>query len=607
MASTENSGAGDNTQATATDETLKYQLLGPSLTKAGQNAVDQQKVSEIIYNASKGSKFFTHEKSRNQLLTTKIERIVAQKQKLEEHGLALHIRRADEYLAELELGRDLSQTVVHIDCDAFFAAVEELDRPELRELPMAVGKGVLTTCNYHARKYGCRSGMAAFIAKKLCPDLILIPQNYQKYTAKASEIRAILTSYDPQFQSASVDEAYLNITAYCAANEMEPEEAVRRLRNEVVEKTKVTVSAGIAPNARIAKICSNWNKPNGQHYVPNERSAIMRFMSDIQMRKINGVGRVFERELDAIGIKYCRDIFTHRGLILPLFGEKYYRFLMECYLGLGRTKIQPIEESERKSVGTERTFRDTGSMADLQEKLRLTALELEKDMLQTQYTARTLVLKVKLHTFEVLSRQIVLSKAVYSSEDLYRNALPMLVKLYKETPNMKIRLMGLRCTNLVSMKKPDVNFFGSNHTGNGRPQSSSCVGNTNSSPGEEEPGMLLDGRDIQDESRDPDSMTEDWEHLHGPYGTIGDSPTPNPLFKSDRTLEMWDCPICMGPQQPDTSTFNRHLDFCLSKQTIREAVRSTLEEPLAPLTGKRKPSPAVDARVDNVRKRPFFT
>lgn len=122
------------------------------------------------------------------------------------------LRRADERISELELTRDLSQTVVHIDCDAFYAAVEELDRPELKDVPMAVGKGVLTTCNYHARKFGCRSGMAGFVAMKLCPQLICLPLNFEKYTAKAQEVRAILAVYDPRFESASIDEAYLNIT-----------------------------------------------------------------------------------------------------------------------------------------------------------------------------------------------------------------------------------------------------------------------------------------------------------------------------------------------------------------------------------------------------------
>ncbi|KAI4192786.1 MAG: hypothetical protein LQ346_004154 [Caloplaca aetnensis] len=113
-------------------DTLKYRLLGPSLTKPGQDTVDQQKVSEIIYNASKGSKFFNNEESRDKNLTQKIEKILARKRQLERIDLASDSRRADEYIAELELSRDLSQTVVHVDCDAFYAAVEELDHPELK-------------------------------------------------------------------------------------------------------------------------------------------------------------------------------------------------------------------------------------------------------------------------------------------------------------------------------------------------------------------------------------------------------------------------------------------------------------------------------------------
>ena len=145
-------------------------------------------------------------------MTEKIRRILTRKSQLERQDLRNELRRADDYLAKRESTRDLTQTVVHIDCDAFYAAVEELDRPELKEMPMAVGKGVLTTCNYHARKYGCRSGMAGFVAMKLCPQLICLPLNFDKYIAKAKEVRTILADYDPRFESASIDEAYLNIT-----------------------------------------------------------------------------------------------------------------------------------------------------------------------------------------------------------------------------------------------------------------------------------------------------------------------------------------------------------------------------------------------------------
>lgn len=151
----------------AEHDTLKYHLLGPSLTKAGQDSVDQSKVSEIIYNASKGSKYFNREEVKDQILTQKIAQILDKRRRLDKLDLTHDVRQADQLLAQLECTRDLTQHIVHVDCDAFYAAVEQLDRPELKDVPFAVGGGVLTTCNYVARKFGCRSGMAGFVAKKL--------------------------------------------------------------------------------------------------------------------------------------------------------------------------------------------------------------------------------------------------------------------------------------------------------------------------------------------------------------------------------------------------------------------------------------------------------
>ncbi|KAJ3508544.1 hypothetical protein NM208_g15806 [Fusarium decemcellulare] len=440
-------------------KTLKYSLLGPSLLKAGQDKVDQTKVSEIIYNASKGSKFFNREEVRDKVLTQKIEQIIARRTELEKRDLTRDLRNADRLIAELELSRDLTQHIVHVDCDAFYAAVEQLDRPELKDLPFAVGGGVLTTCNYLARKFGCRSGMAGFVAKKLCPSLILLKPNFEKYNAKAHEVREVLVNYDPRFESASIDEAYLNITEYCQEHHMDPAEVVEQMRREVHERTNITVSAGIAANAKLAKICSNMNKPNGQYVLPSDRNAIMTFMRDLPTRKVNGIGRVLERELLEIGIKTCGDLYAQRQFINPLFGDKTSEFLFKCYLGLGRTKIQPAEEYERKSVGTESTFRDMSDPTKLRDKLRWTAEELEKDMKRAECKGRTLCLKVKLHTFEVLTRQAVLPRSIWLADDLYNYALPILTKLEQDIPGMKLRLMGLRCTHLVSTKKPDTMAF----------------------------------------------------------------------------------------------------------------------------------------------------
>ncbi|KAI1940496.1 hypothetical protein LOZ66_002090 [Ophidiomyces ophidiicola] len=590
------------------DGTLKYQLLGPSLTKAGQDAVNQERVSEIIYEASKGSKFFNHEKIRDQALTEKIQRILVQKETLRKQNLSGNIRRADEYISELELSRDLSQTIVHIDCDAFFAAVEELDRPELRDVPMAVGRGVLTTCNYTARKYGCRSGMASFVAKRLCPELVCLPQNYQKYTAKAKEIRAIISHYDPRFESASIDEAYLNITQYCKANDMQPQDAVQKLRDEIYAETKITVSAGIAPNAKIAKIASNWNKPNGQFYVSNEREAIMEFMASIPLRKVNGVGRVFERELDAIGVKTCSDIHPLRSMLAPLFGQKAFQFLIQCYLGLGRTNIAPAEERQRKSVGTESTFRDLDGLPNLQDKLKLTAVRLENDLREAEFKGRTLVLKVKLHTYEVISRQVVTSRPVYLADELYKHALPLLTKLHNETPNLKIRLMGLRCTNLVSTKKMDSNFFGVKINNSStlsiqepRDASNESVASTQE---EFEAAALEEERD---EIETLESLSQQSESSHQDkktsMNTAGAVPREFPSKDLSMNRQTWICPVCSCPQSADDLAFNQHVDFCLSRDTIKEAVNRTLMDDGSTLGIKRKP---VDTPRQGHRKRPFF-
>jgi DNA polymerase kappa len=604
---------------------LRHHLLGPSLTKAGQDGVDQKKVSDIIYEASKGSKYFNNEEVKDKNLSAKIDRILKLKAQLEKLDLKSDLRRADDYIGSLELSRDLSQYVVHIDCDAFYAAVEEIDRPELKNVPMAVGIGVLTTCNYEARKFGCRSAMASFVAKKLCPQLVCLPLNFEKYTAKAREIRAILAEYDPRFESASIDEAYLNITEYCDFHDMNPEAAMDQLRKEVHDKCKVTISAGIAPNAKLAKICSNKNKPNGQFRIPNDRAAVMSFMSTLPVRKVNGVGRVFERELDAIGVKVCGDIYAQRAYLNRLFGEKAFQFLMQTYLGLGRTVVQPAEEYERKSVGTESTFRDISLKEDLRAKLRHTAEELEKDMARVEVKGRTLVLKVKLHTYEVFTRQVAPPKAVRLADDLYNYALPMLIKLEKDMPDFRLRLMGLRCTHLVSTKKDKADFF--------RRRPGNATLNTEKSTDDGEWEVWPDSefedaarQERQEEMAELERLSQEYQaaqegppnnaggdgfvstaEWHEPFGVYkygSETNSPAPIAKaghlrnealrspSPKDETLWDCPICQLPQQANDTDFNRHIDQCLSRQTIKEVVSQTD----VPSTSSRvSPEPALPA------------
>ena len=550
---------------------------------------------------------------------------MASKRQLERLDLSHDLRKADNYIESLEINRDLSQSIVHIDCDAFYAAVEELERPDLKDVPFAVGKGVLTTCNYHARKFGCRSGMAGFVAKALCPNLVFLSLDFTKYTSKAAEIREIIAEYDPRFQSASIDEAYLNVTAYCTEHEMDPQDVVQRIRKEIHEKCKITVSAGIAANAKLAKICSNRNKPNGQCYIPSDRTTIMNFMNDLPVRKVNGVGRVLERELDAIGIKTCGDIYQQRALLSKLFGEKAFQFLIQCYLGLGRTTVAPMEESERKSVGSERTFGDLEGTAALRSKLQDIADELERDLTRTKFKGKTLVLKIKLHTYEVLTRQTVTPFAVAKSKDLYRFALPMLTKLEKDFPKMRLRLMGLRCTGLVSTAKSDTNFFGVKR------QASNDDGEAATRPGVDAEGWEIwpeadfeeaAKQEREDEWKETEKLSQEYDNAK----ESTDSPTHGRVYNTapkgiaTPKEELWDCPICGYPQPADDRALNEHIDLCLSRQAIREVAKeasnSDIETKPQPDPQRSKLSsrgkrgrPKDDCKPEaesKIRKKPFF-
>jgi DNA polymerase kappa len=212
--------------------------------------------------------------------------------------------------------------------------------------------------------------------------------------------------------------------------------------------------------------------------------------------------------------------------------------------------------------------------------LRWTAEELEKDMVRAQFKGRTLCLKVKLHTFEVFTRQVILPKSIYLADDLYKYGLPMLSKVEQEFPGMKLRLMGLRCTHLVSMKKPDtMAFFGFKTKASNEISESGSVANLKRKADdlEEQQWEAYDERLFEDAERQ--EREDDFDDLEKLSQEIdkrrhhGKEIVPNPKREHTPEEEWWDCPICLRPQAPDEKGFNEHIDLCLSRQTIRDAVQ----------------------------------
>ena len=235
--------------------------------KAGMDDVDRDWVKKVVYENSKNSPHFRNEQRKAEQATRRLQEMLRRKEALlSQNQLAGYDQSAAKLVAELEATRDLSHWWFHVDMDAFYASCHELMDPTLAGVPMAVGGvGMISTANYQARKYGVRSAMPGFIALKLCPDLKFCPSDFALYKTKASEVRAILAQYDPNFLAAGLDESYLDVTSCLEARgESGPDALARCIRDHVRRETGLTCSIGVACNRMLAKICSDLNKPNGE-------------------------------------------------------------------------------------------------------------------------------------------------------------------------------------------------------------------------------------------------------------------------------------------------------------------------------------------------------
>ncbi|KAF8650421.1 hypothetical protein AX16_005226 [Volvariella volvacea WC 439] len=551
---------------------LVKRLAGPSTGKAGL-ANDQTEINRIIAEASKGSKFYDNEKRRDKDLTERIERILKQ---CEEACRGVDMARieahVDHLIAELESHRDLSQVIVHVDMDAFFANVELLDNPDLAGKPFAVGHGVLSTASYEARKYGVRSGMATFIAKKLCPDLILVSSHFARYSELSGKIMSIFRRYDPNMDAAGCDEGYLNITNYLATHGVGAEECVQEMRAAVCKETKLTVSAGIAPNKMLAK-----NKPNGQFALPFKVDAIKNFMKDLPIRKVPGIGRVNERLLESVDIKARSNV------------------------------VKPYQRDERKSIGAERTFYPLDDVEQILQKLDEVATELEADMSENGWCGRTVTLKFKLDTHQVFTRAKSFDRWITTKDDLLMIGKELLMP---EFP-MRIRLIGLRVTKLKDLKalneRKGIRKFFTPIAENSRKRVKLDYVEQHEEAEEMEGGICLEesmpGYHEHDERDEPASQEQESALYQRRSRSPSVAPVEEDIVKAlpNPVLGHQTCPICERTFETDNQGLNAHIDFCLSRHEILRAQKESSN------SGFRPPKPAKPTgsghRVKNAKRK----
>lgn len=250
----------------------------------------------------------------------------------------------------------MTRKIIHVDMDCFYAAIEMRDFPELNDRPIAVGgqsdrRGVIATCNYAARKYGVRSAMATSQAFKICPSLILQPVRMDIYKQESQYIREIFADYTDLIEPLSLDEAFLDVT-HSTKCQGSATWIASQIRNKIYEQRHLTASAGVAPNKSLAKIASDWNKPNGLKVILPEE--ISDFMVNLPVRKLFGVGPKMEQKLNSLGIRICGDLQKFsKEYLNQSFGSIGLR-LFELARGIDERPVSP--QRIRKSISVEQTF-----------------------------------------------------------------------------------------------------------------------------------------------------------------------------------------------------------------------------------------------------------
>lgn len=335
--------------------------------------------------------------------------------------------------------------IIHVDMDAFYASVEQMDNPELKGKPLAVGgsevRGVVSAASYEARRFGVRSAISGIQAKKLCPDLIFVRPRFDRYKEISKKIRKIFHDYTDLVEPLSLDEAYLDVTENKKGNPSATLIA-QEIRKRIFEEVGLTASAGISVNKFVAKIASDYNKPNGQKTVnPDEVEA---FLEKLDIKKFYGVGKVTAEKMYQLGIFTGFDLKQKPLEYLEKhFGNSGFHYYQICR-GIHNSAVKPNRKI--KSVGAERTFGENlSSEIFMEERLQSIAKELEKRIQKSKISGKTITLKIKYSDFTLQTRSKTLPYFVSDKNIILDVAKDL---LYQERLKNSVRLLGISVHNL---------------------------------------------------------------------------------------------------------------------------------------------------------------
>lgn len=343
--------------------------------------------------------------------------------------------------------------ILHVDMDAFYAAVEQRDRPEIRDKPVIVGgnpegRGVVSTASYEARKFGIHSAMPAAQAKRLCPHAIFLRPDFEKYESVSRKIHSVLQKYTLKIEPAGLDEAYLDVTENLLRLE-DPAELARLIKQHLKAATELTASAGVAPNKFLAKTASDTHKPDGLTVIrPGE---VQEFLDSLPVRKMPGVGPVTEQKLSEMGTLTCRELRSRSLEELVRHFGKFGADLYEMARGVDESPV--VVEYAPKQIGSEETFdRDIVDTAVLEGEIASLAEIVEARLKEEKISGRTVTLKVKYDDFTVITRSKTLDHAVRGADDIREEACRLL-REKTEAGRRKIRLLGVSVSHFEGAQR----------------------------------------------------------------------------------------------------------------------------------------------------------
>ena len=342
----------------------------------------------------------------------------------------------------------MENNILHVDMDAFFASVEQRDNPVLRGKPVIVGgmseRGVVSTCSYEARKYGVHSAMPIFMAKEKCPNGIFVSGRYGRYTKVSQDVFRILNDITPIIEQVSIDEGYLDISDSKFRNGLE---TARYIKNRIFREVGLTISVGISYNKFLAKLASDWNKPNGIKEI--SRDMVPEILLPLPLSKIHGLGKVSVGKLNNMGIYYVRDLYKMpKDFYIEYLGKNGLE-IYERIRGIDNRKIETVRE--RKSVGKERTLKfDTDNKEELLEYIREFSYEIESILNRKNVMGKTITLKFKTKDFENHTRSRTLNYYVSTQKEIYNAAKEI---LESEELHQSLRLIGV---SISSFKETEI-------------------------------------------------------------------------------------------------------------------------------------------------------